>query len=151
MCVHYAKRTTKSSLASTQSATGWRPDTLALGTSAGSEWHSRHKDGEPSEKPAFPVAIDPYTPHQPPSPHSSISLFILLSTVSTSTTSTSPAEPSFSQPPLMSWGLASGQAWRLAGAVRQPHPVGTAPVEGARLLWLLSSNNCTGWTLYRTL
>lgn len=59
--------------------------------------------------------------------------------------------PSISHPPLplWVWWLANRPAKRLMSALCQHHPVGTAPVKHASLLWhfnYISSTQSTGWT-----
>lgn len=89
-----------------------------------------HTTLPPLIHPSAHLSLYPLFPHPPPSPSLPPRTLFFSSTSNV-------------------WCLASGQAWRLVGAARRPHPVGTAPVEQASLVWLLSSNNCTGWTLYR--
>lgn len=150
-CVHYAKRTTQTSLASTRSATGWRPDRLALGTSNGLRVALTPQRRRAIGKAGVSCCNCPIYPTPPSLPsfiHQPIYPSIHCFHIHPPSPSLPPRTLFFSSTSNV-WCLANGQAWRLVGAARRPHPVGTAPVEQASLLWLLSSNNCTGWTLYR--
>lgn len=123
-----------------QAAIGWHPDTLAVRTSNRLIEAIKPQRQRALRKPLLPAATDLHPSFFPPSSiHQVISAFIHCFLIHTSFPPPQHVYPSISHPPLLLWVwcLANGQAQRLVGTLSLPHPVGTAPVKHARLLWCL--------------